>query len=97
MMQPSPYSDDSISPDTKRALGITLDLMQRRDDMRRLLGDRYDKTVLPYRQVVRGLAAKEGISLTDAGLKIAKNMDAAGHDPSCVFAALVDECEALHG
>ncbi len=94
MSQPSPYSDTAPSPRIKKALGITLNLMQRRDDMRSLLGERYDEAVLPFRHVVRGIAAKEGISLTDAGLGLAKTMDAAGHDTSLVFAAVVDECEA---
>ncbi len=94
MSQPSPYSDTAPSPRIKKALGITLDLMQRRDDMRQLLGDRYEKAVLPYRQVVHGLATQESISLTDAGLRIAKDMESRGIDLSLVFAAVVDECEA---
>ncbi len=94
MIQPSPYSDTTPSPRIKKALGITLDLIQRRDDMRQLLGDHYKEAVLPFRHVVRGIASKEGISLTDAGLSLAKTMDATGHNASLVFAAIVDECEA---
>lgn len=91
--QPSPYSDNTPSPHRMAAEKLTLGLVCRRNDIRRLFGARYVKAVLPFRQVIRGIASSEGISLADAGLKIARDLDAAGYDPSCAIAAMVDEIE----
>jgi hypothetical protein len=93
MSQPSPYSDNTPSPHLRSALSLSITLIQRRNHVRRLLGDRYAKAIEPYRQVIRGLAAEKRVPLADAGLEIAKKLDGAGHDPSCAIAALVEEME----
>jgi hypothetical protein len=70
---------------------LTAQLQQHRNDMRRILGEQYAETVRPYREVLRGVAADTGTPIAQVALKMAKDMDARGIDPSCVFAAFVDE------
>lgn len=77
---------------------LASDLMQRRDDYKRLcglLGREYDKHISEIRAIIRGVAAGDGTQITQAALKVARRMSDAGHDPSMVFAALVEECEAV--
>jgi len=78
----------------KQALSLTLDMIQRRDDLMRLLGDDYKWRAMEARRVLRGMATNAGKPLADVALTVAKGMSAAGHDPSIVIAAFVDECEA---
>ena len=76
------------------AIQLTADLKRHRDDMRRILGDRYTETIQPYREVLRGIVREQGIPIAQVALKMAADMDARGIDPSCVFAAFVDEVTA---
>ena len=78
---------------TTRALRLTADLIDHRDALRRLWGDRYAITVKPARLVLRGVAAERGIDIAAAALQLAKEMDGKGADPSIILAALVDESE----
>lgn len=75
-------------------IALASDLKQRRDDMRMLLGDGYASEVATYRLVLRGKTTESGAPIADVALGLARELDAAGHDPSMVFAALVDECES---
>lgn len=77
-----------------KAAKLTADLIQRRDDYKRLTGDRFDDLMREARGVVRGVAKEDGIDIADAALKIAKRMSDKGHDPSIIMAAFVEECEA---
>lgn len=76
------------------AMQLTADLIQRRDDLRRILGEYYGPTVADYRAVLRGLTAEEQRPIAEVCLKHARRMEAAGHDPNMWFAALVEECGA---
>jgi hypothetical protein len=72
---------------------LAADLMQRRNDLRQLLGDKYEATVSDYRAALRGLTAQEKRPIAEVCLRHAKKMERHGHDPSMWFAALVEECE----
>ena len=76
------------------AIQLTADLKRHRDDMRRILGERYTETIQPYREVLRGAVNQTGLPIAQVALRIAADMDAQGIDPSCVFAAFVDEVNA---
>jgi hypothetical protein len=71
------------------------DLIQRRDDMRRLLGTRYSEQVETARAILRGSAKEHGQELTAEALVIARKMNQAGVSPNLIFAALVEELESL--
>ncbi len=75
------------------AIKLTADLIQRRNDMRVLLGPRYEQQVTEARGVLRGCAMDWRMDLAETALEIGRKMDAAGVDPSVIFAALVDEAE----
>lgn len=75
-------------------LQLSVKLIQRRDDLKLILGNKYD-TDMP-RAIILGVAKEDNIRLGDAALKVARHMSKAGHDPSLVFAAFVDECESPH-
>ncbi len=75
-----------------KAFKLTADLIQRRDDLKRIMGPAYDTEVV--RAILRGCAKEHNRSLADEALLIAKKMDRNNLDPSIIFAALVDECEA---
>lgn len=77
-----------------KSLGLTADMIQRRDDMRRLLGPAYLARSGEARAVIRGVAKARDIDITAAALKIAKQMSGDGHDPSIIIAGLVEELEA---
>jgi hypothetical protein len=76
---------------TEKSFELAAKLQSARNDLKSILGPRYTATVKPYREVLRGLANESGKALVDVALTLAKNMDASGCDPSCVFAAFVDE------
>lgn len=75
------------------AVTLTVQMIERRDDMRRLLGDRYAREIAGARAVLRGVANSERIGIAAAALKIAQGMAAAGVDPGLMIAALVDEAQ----
>jgi len=81
------------------ALSLTTNLLQRRNDLRRLLGERYPEQVAVARKVLCGYAAEHKLDLAKAALTIGKQMDQAGQSPNLIFAAFVEECqvEAAHG
>jgi hypothetical protein len=72
---------------------VSVQLLEHRDGVRRLLRDQYHGKVAPFRQVLAGLAKERGQSLARVAFDLSQEMDAAGHDPSLVFAAFVDEAE----
>lgn len=76
------------------AIALSASLIQRRNDLRTLLGEKYEPAVKAYRLAIRNCAKCWDSSLADTALRIAEDMHAAGHDPNLVFAALVDESEA---
>jgi len=77
-----------------KALKISADMIQRRYDVRMLLGDKYAENVEVARRVIRGVAKDGGLTISSAALSVAKNMSASGLDPSLVIAAFVEECGA---
>jgi hypothetical protein len=75
------------------AIQLSADLIQRRDDMRLLLGEGYAAHISEARAVLRGVASEDDVNLFEAALGIAHNMAGEGYDPSIILAALVDESE----
>lgn len=84
----------AASAPLEAAIKLSAEMIQRRDDLRRLLGASYQENVTAARQILTGYARENGLKLAIAALDIAKAMDARRLDPSLVFAALVEECEA---
>ncbi len=77
-----------------QALKLTADLIDRRNAMRRLLGDLYEEHVGLARKILVGHAAAAGLELADATLAIARKMDGANVDPNLIFCAFVEESES---
>lgn len=75
---------------------LTKDMIQRRDDMRRLFGPNYQTQSDECRKILRAAVKVWNKPLADCALKIAKDMSDGSNDPSMVIAAFVDECEAEH-
>lgn len=80
-----------------RAATLTRNLVQRRADMKRLLGDKYEEQSKEARVVLVWYAKERNLDLMVAALAICKAMSKAGHDPSIIMAALVDELEVRNG
>ncbi len=76
-------------------LKLTRDVIQRRDDMRMLLGDHYEQSAREYRAILRAAVSAWNMPIAECVVKISKDMSAAGEDPSMVIAAFVDEVEGL--
>lgn len=76
---------------------LTLQMIERRNDMQRLLGTAYMDQVGAARAVLVGVAAERKIPLAKAALQIAQELVAAGAPPDLMIAALVDEAEARGG
>lgn len=81
------------NPSIDQALAITVGMVEIRDGLKLLYGDRYNDNVSLARKIIRGLSASQGISLANAALDVAARMDAAGIVPHVVIAALVDEVQ----
>ncbi len=77
--------------DLLKSAKLTLDMIQHRDDLKRLMGDKYGEQVGFARLVICKVAERDDISVTEAALQISKKMSDDGHDPSVVIAALVEE------
>ena len=75
------------------AVKLTLGMIQRRDDIRQLLGDGYQEQASVARAILRGISAERGVTLTDAALDLCIEMGDAGEPSHIVIAALVDELE----
>lgn len=80
------------------ALTLTSKLIQHRDAFRAryVSGAMYEAEMKEIRAIILGVAKESGLPLAQAVLRIVKDMDAKNVDPSIVFAAFVEECEALH-
>jgi hypothetical protein len=76
------------------ALALTPDLIQRRDDLRALLGSTYGPLVALARKLLRRMAEQCDIPLMEAAQRLARDMDEQGVDTGLLIAALVEECEA---
>ena len=78
-----------------QAINLSAALIQRRDEMRTLLGARYATEVMAVRQMLCDLESKyPSHDLAAITLEWSKQVDASGHNPNLIFAAFVDECEA---
>lgn len=78
---------------TPKQLRLAADMYQRRDDMRRLLGARYQEQVSVAQAVLTGVATERQLPLINAALELAKEMTQAGAPPDLIICALVEECE----
>ena len=75
------------------SIALTMEMIERRDGLRQLLGAQYAEDVEIARAVLRGVAAEGGIGIAKAALQIGQRMAAAGVDPGIMIAALVDEAQ----
>jgi hypothetical protein len=73
---------------------LTADLIRHRNGLRFLFPGKWPETIAPYRKILCDLTAKSGKPLADVALAAAKKLDEAGHDPSMLVAAFVEECES---
>lgn len=80
--------------DLLTAAKLSVAMIQRRDDLRVILGPQYEPEVGETRTILRTLTALREKDIAAVALEMASEMDQAGHDPSIVIAALVDECES---
>lgn len=78
---------------TENAILLTAKMIQRRNDMRRILGTAYKGQSDTVRAIIRGVAKENGESLPKAALRIAREMSGKGVEPAIVIAGLVDELE----
>ena len=72
---------------------LTLKMVETRNAVRQLLGDRYESHVTLARSVLRGVAKESGLNISVAALKLYKELSDAGCEPTIIIAALVDEAE----
>lgn len=77
------------------AVVASVEMIARRDFMKRIYGDRYETHIAEIKQIVRSVAEKDGISVVSAALKICKQAVADGRPGvvNGVIAAAVDLCE----
>ena len=72
------------------AFDLTLAMIQRRDNIRQLLGDGYQEQAAIARSILRGISAERGVTLTDAALYAAAFVDSV---PEALALALRAACE----
>lgn len=73
-------------------------LVQRRLDMRRILGSKYAERSRDYQAFLPAIHERmKGKNLLDSVIKQADEMDRAGHDPNMLFCAYLDNTEARNG
>ena len=80
-----------------KALGITLDMIERRDQVRRLWGDRYEAKVAPAKAMIKKYADRHGKSLAATALDLCRPELYRGISVGIIVAALVDLCEGGGG
>lgn len=78
---------------TAEPILLTAELVQRRDDVRTLLGSGYNENSTMARSILRGAMEQLNLGLGEAALYLAKDMESREQDPSIFFAAFVEECE----
>lgn len=74
------------------AMDVGLKLLERRRDVRRILGESYATRIAPYREAIRDVAKARGLPLIQAAMLIAKGDTDLG--ASYTLAALADVLEA---
>lgn len=74
-------------------------IVKERGDLRRILGDRYEAEVAPFRQLIRDGMAKHGVDAITVCIALAKAGMAAGRPVTASYAsaALCDVLEASDG
>lgn len=77
-----------------QAVALTMKMIERRDEMRRLLGVGYQDQVAMARRVLVGVSAEKRVDIAAAALAIGRDMVNAGAPPDLMICALVDEAEA---
>lgn len=78
-----------------KAASITSEMIDRRDTLKRLYGDRYAERTKDARVIVHGIAKRDGKSILEAALWIARRAveDGNGGAVNVVIAVAVDLCE----
>lgn len=77
-----------------QAVALTIKMIERRDEIRRLLGAGYQDQVAMARRVLVGVSTEKRVDLAAAALAIARDMVKAGAPPDLMICALVEEAEA---
>jgi hypothetical protein len=73
------------------AVALVLDMIERRDALKRLYGKHYAAVINPFRSLLRGTVAATGEPLRDVAHRMAKEISDFGGDPSILIAAFVEE------
>lgn len=77
-----------------KAARLTVDMIERRNGLRLLLGDNYAAHVDVAKSLVRSVSLREGKSIVAAGLALCQEAIKGGHNAvSVLVAATVDLCE----
>jgi hypothetical protein len=79
------------------AIQLTVDLIRRRDNMRRIMGDAYQSESEQIQVIISGVHAAKGGTLARTVLELTNLVASAGHDPSMLLAAFVDMAEKKGG
>ena len=82
-------------PHFSKAITLTADMIEQRDCLRALCGDRYEKCIAPVRQIIRGYAAEKGLQLLPATLELCQRAleNGSGGAFITLIAAVVDLME----
>ncbi len=77
---------------------LSVELLKRRNVMRRLLGGKYKDESHGIRLFLPAIHERfQGKNLLDSVIQQAKELESAGEDTSMLFCAYVDEMEARNG
>jgi hypothetical protein len=82
-------------PHYLRAVKLTADMVERRDLLKRLHGDKYRERTERARSIIKAVAQRDGVGVVEAAMNICKKAAEDGHGEAItvVVAALVDLCE----
>jgi hypothetical protein len=76
---------------TNQQVIIATQMLDLRDTMKRLYGDRWDEVTADHRRIIAGAMAESGNdNPLSAVIPVAKKMSAAGENPSLLMAVAVD-------
>lgn len=75
-----------------KALRLTADMIERRDTVKRMYGDRYEEAVGKAKKIVSGIADRDGKTVMQAALFIANKsvIDGHGEAVNMIIAAAVE-------
>ena len=74
---------------------VTQQIINERQGLHLILGERYDHTIKPIRELLRQVVADKRMPLANVALALAKRADQLGLDPTPIIVAFADEAEGL--